>query len=325
MEAIYVKNNLNQFSKPQKKLSKTLLSVGSTAALSVFGISLLIFKKAFGRGEPTKEQFPKDPRIHRSRLWLKHTRHEHVYTTSTDGLKLHGVIYNPYHRSDPPTNPVIMLCIHGYHSDGAGDFAPIVPFYYAQNRIVCLPDQRAHGQSEGKYIGFGYHDHFDCIRWCEEMVCRFGPDCKIYLHGVSMGSATVLSCCDDPKLPCQVKGIIADCGYSDGWEQLSHVLKKEFHLPAFPLLYTYNIVCKLMGKFDIKKTSPIKNVAKSKVPILFIHGDQDDFVPTKMVYKLYKACTAPKKLVIVHKAGHAQSYIKNSCLYEKAIMNFFRE
>lgn len=105
MEAIYVKNNLNQFSKPQKKLSKTLLSVGSTAALSVFGISLLIFKKAFGRGEPTKEQFPKDPRIHRSRLWLKHTRHEHVYTTSTDGLKLHGVIYNPYHRSDPPTNP----------------------------------------------------------------------------------------------------------------------------------------------------------------------------------------------------------------------------
>ena len=114
-----------------------------------------------------------------------------------------------------------------------------------------------------------------------------------------MGAATVLSCCNAKQLPSQVKGIISDCAFSSGWEQVAHVMKSRLHLPAFPLLSVYNKVCQAMGGYNLKDISPVDCVKDSKVPILFIHGDEDHFVPTSMVYRLYHACKGHKQLLIV--------------------------
>ena len=109
------------------------------------------------------------------------------------------------------------------------------------------------------------------------------------------GSATVRSCCDDTQLPLQVKGIIADCGYSSGWEQIGHVLGSSCHMPSFPMLYMYNSVCRIVGGYNLKDIRPIDSVTRSRVPVLFIHGDADNYVPTTMVYKLYNAAAKAKK------------------------------
>ena len=248
--------------------------------------------------------------------------YEKIFLTSYDGLKLFGRLFVPEAAKKNPDAPTIILCIHGYHSDGLGDFAPFIPFYTDHGNILCLVDDRAHGQSSGHFIGFGYHDRFDCLTWVNYLVRRFGGNCRIFLHGISMGGATVLSCCDARRLPPQVKGIISDCAYSSGWEQIAHVLQARIHLPAFLLLPVFNKICQAVGGYDLKRISPIRHVRHSRVPILFIHGDSDHFVPTTMVYKLYHACHCKKQLLIVQGAGHALSYQKEPKTYEKAVLAF---
>ena len=294
------------------------------------------------------------PAIKARKAWLLKQPCEDIYIKSYDGLRLYGRLLPPEGESpsaaesrpvtespaaaesqpagESPSEgeirptaskaPTIILGIHGYRSDGIGDFAVLAPFYHNQGDYLCLPDDRAHGKSDGSYIGFGYHDHFDCIAWCKYLVKRFGENCNIYLHGLSMGSATVLSCCDDPQLPPQVRGIIADCGYSSGWEQIGHVLSTTCHMPSFPMLYMYNAICRIVGGFNLKDIRPIDCVAHSRVPVLFIHGDADNYVPTTMVYKLYNACKAKKELLVVHGAGHAMSYMTDSKAYEKSVTGF---
>lgn len=288
-----------------------------------------IFIKAFGRKKEAAARKNRrlknksddcDQRMDKFKKLLQKKCCEEVHLKSYDGLDLCGRLYMP--DNSVSENIHIFLCIHGYHSDGIGDFAPFTPYLEKHGYIYCLVDDRAHGKSEGKYIGFGYHDLFDCMVWIKYLSQRFGPDCSIYLHGISMGASTVLSCCDSKKLPSQVRGIISDCAYSSGWEQLAHILQSRLHIPAFPVLQIYNKICKALGGYNLKDISPLRHVARSKVPILFIHGDSDHFVPTSMVYKLYHACKGPKRLLVIHNAAHAQSYLTDPASYEKALDDF---
>lgn len=338
-----------------KKIFKRLFMAVSSITALMGAASTYIFFKAFGREKPgaqekkNQKKIPDEikkyqPAINARKAWFNKQPYEELYIKSYDGLKLYGRLLAPaaaaasdtsvngagVHPERPATSadgasPTIILGIHGYRSDGVGDFAVLAPFYHAQGYYLCLPDDRAHGKSDGNYIGFGYHDHFDCMAWCRYLVERFGDDCRIYLHGISMGSATVMSCCDDHALPTAVRGVIADCGYSSGWEQIAHVLNTSFHMPSFPMLYMYNTVCRIVGGYNLKDIRPIDCVASSRVPILFIHGDADNFVPTTMVYKLYHACHEKKRLLVVRGAGHAMSYMTDSSAYEKAVTDFIEK
>ncbi len=324
--------------------SKKFFAAGLTVTAIMNAACTYIFMKAFGRKKEElsstapckkntkasgkksktaqKDQEKYAAFINKKKEWLSQRSCEEIHLKSYDGLCLYGRLYVPGQAALIAPSPTVILCIHGYHSDGPGDFAAFAPFYTEQGYIFCLVDDRAHGKSEGKYIGFGYHDRFDCLAWTNYLSKRFGPDCQIYLHGISMGAATVLSCCDSKHLPHQVRGIISDCAYSSGWDQVAHVMQFKMHLPAFPMLPIYNKVCKALGGYSLKDISPISHVRQSKVPILFIHGDADHFVPTTMVYKLYHASKCQKRLLTVHGAAHALSYLVDPKSYERAFKDF---
>lgn len=258
---------------------------------------------------------PHFPRFQEGQKWYQKQNKEKIKILSQDGLALQGMLL-------PCTNSKkIILAVHGFHSNGSNDYAIFAPFYQAMGYQMLLVDARAHGESEGNYIGFGVHEKYDCICWIQYLVERFGEDCQIVLHGISMGGATVLMTGGE-KLPSQVKGIISDCSYSSAKEEFKYLMKNHYHLPVFPILHMTTFMAKLKAGFSIKECSVLEQTRKIEVPVLFIHGEADDFVPTWMVYRLYNACNARKHLALIHDASHAISYYVDPEKYEYVVGRF---
>ena len=186
---------------------------------------------------------------------------------------------------------------------------------------VLLVDQRSHGQSEGKYIGFGCKDRYDAYRWIEWVIGQEGENVQILLHGNSMGGATVLMA-SGLDLPQQVKGIIADCPFTSPKAVFTHVLHSMYHLPAFPIIQIADAVNKRQAGYGLDECNSAREVRKAKVPVLLIHGDADTFVPCSMSEEIYKNCKSPKQKLIIHGAGHCESYYKDRDAYEGAMDSF---
>lgn len=248
--------------------------------------------------------------------WVEEQDYETWEIRSHDGLKL-VAYYIPAARSTTRT----AIIAHGYTSRGKamGRFAR---FYREELGFnVLLPDARGHGESEGDYIGFGWHDRLDYLRWIEEVLARVGEDAEIVLHGLSMGAATVLMVSGE-RLPEQVKAIIEDCGYTSVYEQLGYQFRRMFRLPVFPLLDTTSLVTKLKAGYSFREASALKQVQKCRVPVLFIHGSEDAFVPVEMARRLYAACASPKELFIVEGAAHGTAYQWAGEAYQEKVERF---
>lgn len=247
--------------------------------------------------------------------WFKNQPYEEVSIISEDGLKLAGY----YLAASTPTNKTAILA-HGYSSKGMwmGSYAKI---YYDLGYNVLLPDDRGHGNSEGNYIGFGWADRYDYLRWIDFIIDKIGDNSQIVLHGVSMGGATVLMTSGE-MLPEAVKAIIADCSYTSVWAELEYQLKRMYKLPAFPILNSTSFLTKLRAGYSFKEASALEQTRKSKTPTLFIHGDSDTFVPTSMVYELFEASNSEKDLFIVKGAGHGNSLDTNVTGYKNKIREF---
>ena len=188
---------------------------------------------------------------------------------------------------------------------------------------MLLPDDRAHGLSEGNYITMGVKDRRDCICWARYLADRFGADTRILLHGVSMGGATVLSASGEKDLPSQVFGVVSDCGFTSAGESFECQIQSMYHIPPkFPVR-----VCQWYAKhkagFDFTEARPIDQVRNAKVPILFVQGADDVMVPAFMAQKLYDACSSEKKLLLVEHANHAESIALNPDAYHGAIHQLF--
>lgn len=255
------------------------------------------------------------PEIQASKERLMEQAHEDVTIQARDGIHLHGV-YFPCEGSNR-----VALCFHGYTSEGFSDYACVAEYYRKQGFSLMCVDERSHGKSEGAYIGFGCLDRHDALKWIEYLIERIGDDCQIMLHGVSMGGATVLMT-SGLDLPKQVKGIVSDCAFTSAWDVFSSVLKTMYHLPAFPLMHLADKMAKKEAGYGLKECNAVDEVAKSHVPTTFIHGDKDTFVPYQMVYALHDACAAPKQLVIVEGASHAEAFYKDSKKYLEAIQTW---
>ena len=214
-----------------------------------------------------------------------------------------------------------LLAIHGYRSGPMREYYYMLPFYHSLGYHVLMPDDRAHGKSEGSYIGFGWLDRLDCIAWVHYIVDTYGQDCEIVMQGISMGAATVMNASGE-ALPPQVKGIIEDCGFSTAKDVFAHEAKLRYKLPAWPLIPAASMVCGLIAGYRFAQDEPVRQIQKAKVPFLFIHGSRDDFVPTPMVHEVYDACPTHKTKLLVEGAAHAMAYLEDREGYEKAVRAF---
>ena len=235
---------------------------------------------------------------------------------SNDGLKLKA----KYKIQKKQTNKWVVL-IHGYKSNN-DNMMSYAEKYYKEGYNVLLPNNRAHGNSEGEYIGMGWLDKEDISCWIDWIV-KNDPKSKIILHGVSMGGATTMMTSGD-NLD-NVVGYIEDCGYTSVWDIFESELDKRFSLPAVPILNISSTVANLKAGYDFTEASSLEQVKKCKKPMLFIHGGKDDFVPTDMVYEVYNVANCKKDLYIVEQAGHAEAKDYDPDAYWDKVFNFINE
>ena len=240
---------------------------------------------------------------------------EEVSITSFDGLILTGKYYE-YAPGAP-----IELMFHGYRGSAERDLSGGVQRCFKLGRSVLMADQRCSGGSQGHTITFGIHEHRDCLAWVDFLIQHFGGDVKIILTGISMGASTVLMAAGR-ELPDNVIGVLADCGYSSAKDIIKKVIR-QMGLPA-PIAYPFvKLGAKLYGHFDLESYSPIQAVKNANVPVIFFHGEDDDFVPCDMSRAMYDACRSEKKLVTVPGAGHGLCYPIAPEVYLDALRQFF--
>ena len=267
---------------------------------------------------PTPEGKVYEPFRERMVNWMRETRklpHEDFYIESFDGLKLHGRYYE-YAPGAP-----IELMFHGYRGNADRDMCGGVQRCFALKRSALVVDQRASNYSEGHVITFGIKEHKDCHKWVDFMVEHFGPEVKIILTGISMGASTVLMAAGSP-LPPQVKGVLADCGFTSAKEIIYKVIR-QLKLPP-KLLYPFvRLAAKIFGGFDLESFSALEAVQQATLPIIFFHGEDDDFVPCSMSEKNFEACASRKQLVLIPGAGHGLSYPVDKPGYLAALAEFF--
>lgn len=242
-----------------------------------------------------------------------------VWKTSFDSLKLHATYFPVLAQGREKKK--IVICFHGYTSQGMSDYIGLSDYYQKRGFAMLLPDARAHGKSEGEYIGFGCLDRQDALGWISWAISELGEEVEILLHGTSMGAATLLML-SGLSLPAQVKGIVADCGFTSPKEVFTHVLHSMYHLPAFPLIPGADLVNRRLAGYGMDECNAKREVEKATVPILFIHGDADTFVPCSMCEEIYEHCASPKSKLIVAGATHAESYYKDMENYEKKLTEF---
>lgn len=243
--------------------------------------------------------------------WLCDNGARDVYIRSLDGLKLRA-------RWVPAENPVgTVLFAHGYHSTPILDFGVAFPLYNEMGFNILVPDQRSHGKSQGQFITFGVKECSDMQLWIAYHNSNFGKF-PILLSGMSMGASTVMYMADEP-LPDNVKGIIADCGFTSPKNIIASVFRKVTHLPAGPSLFVTDLCARLFAGFSLSEKDTRKTLSKNQLPILIVHGQKDGFVPCYMSEEAYAACTGPKNLLLVKDADHGVSFLVEPDKYSKAI------
>lgn len=309
---------------------KIPLIVVSVALLITVATSLVCFFMTFyssKRKQKKKTQSPApggkvyDPYRTQILDWIREVRelpYKDLTITSFDGLTLKGAYYEFY--KDAPTE----ILFHGYKGNSIRDLSGGVIRCRTLGHNALLVDHRACGRSEGRIITFGAKESRDCVAWAHYFAKEVNPDSKIILTGISMGAATVLTAAS-MDLPEQVVGILADCGYTSTKEIVQKVMKEDMGLPP-KLLYPFaKLSALVIGRFNPDQTSPEQSMTKCRLPVLFFHGDADDFVPCYMSERNYEACTSEhKRLVITPSAGHGLCFPVDQETYLREMREFFR-
>lgn len=259
-----------------------------------------------------------EPYWEKMEYWIKEARklpQESVEITSFDGLKLQGKFYEY-----APGAPVEIM-FHGYRGSAERDMSGGVHRCFKVGRSALVVEQRCSHGSEGNTITFGINEHRDCLKWVDFAIEHLGKDIKIILTGISMGAATVMMAAGE-KLPPNVVGILADCGYTSAKEIMFHVMRG-MKLPP-KLCYPFvKLGAKIFGHFELDENSPIEAMKRCTLPVIFFHGEADDFVPCSMSREIFEICTSRKRLVTIPGAGHGVSYAKDPQRYLQELRDFF--
>lgn len=256
-------------------------------------------------------------RINESAHALLEKNIEEVEIKSRDGFRLVGHFY-------PCENAKrVIVAMHGWRSAWFKDFGMIADFWHNEGCSILFAEQRGQNNSGGEYITFGLMEQYDCLDWINWVNKRTNDHHPIYLAGVSMGASTVLMA-SGLELPVNVKGVIADCGFTSAYDEWRHVVKVNMRLPYGIRGKVIDLYCKKHIGATSKEISTVESMRKTRVPILFIHGSDDKFVPIEMTYENYKACRSYKTLLVVPGAIHGQSYFVEQEKYESAVRELWK-
>lgn len=317
-----------------KKRTKRILgaAVGTTAAAGVLylGFGNLLYNKLLTREAVTKDDRPKrvlepatraayekDPStISDCEDWYAFIEPEEYTLVASTGETVHADVIKKEgsHRW--------AVVIHGWTNRPQG-MANFAKWFHELGFNILLPHMRGHEKSENDNVSMGWYDRLEIIDWIKYLV-MLDPDAEIILHGVSMGGATVMMITGE-ELPCNVKCAIEDCGYTSVYDMNVYLMGHMLHLPAFPFVSSANTVAKLRGKLDLKKASALDQVRKSKTPTLFIHGEEDDFVPYWMLDIVYDNASCEKERLSIPEAQHANAYDTAPELYRATVEKFIKK
>ncbi len=228
---------------------------------------------------------------------------------SFDNLRLYGYLI----RGNPQE---VVICVHGYKSDMKFDYCDKIKIYLDRGSTILLLNDRAHGKSEGSYLGFSEHDRRDVARWAD-LINNMYDDPRIYLHGVSMGGATVIHCANMGLK--NVVGIVDDCGFDSIVNISKYLMKDIYHLPYFPfgdLAWFWSVI---ITGISFNTSMGEECVKQTDIPIVFIHGKEDHYVPCRMSEMMYEACASPKELHLIEGCGHAAAYMMATEEYTAAV------
>ncbi len=239
-----------------------------------------------------------------------------TFIVNPEGVKLHAI----YITASQSTQKTAVI-VHGYTDDCVRML--MIGYLYSKNLNynILLPDLQNHGLSEGKAIQMGWKDRLDVMNWMDVANTIFGGKTKMVVHGISMGAATTMMISGEKATP-YLKCFVEDCGYTSVWDEFKQELKSRFNLPTFPLMHITSMLCQLKYGWNFKEASSLEQVKKCQLPMLFIHGDADTYVPTWMVYPLYFAKPEPKEIWITHGVEHALSYKTYPKEYTKKVSSF---
>ena len=305
------------------------LGVAAFLAVAVLVISYICFRMAFYVKESDKkpkEEYPipegKIYEPYREQMvgWMKEVRAmpcQEFHIRSFDGLRLRGKYY------EYAPGAIIEIMFHGYRGSAERDLCGGVQRCFKLGHSCLIVDQRCAGKSGGNVITFGINESRDCLDWMRFAIDHFGPDCRLMLTGISMGASTVMIAAGE-ELPKNVIGVLADCGFTSAKAIIKKVIR-QLKLPpelAYPFV---KLGAKLYGHFDLEQTSSLEAMKKCKVPVIFFHGETDDFVPCDMSRENFEACTGKKMLVTVPNAGHGLSILLDPEGYRTAMKLFFGE
>lgn len=323
---------MNQNEKPSFVSRATLGALGTigAAGLTTGIAATMLFKRTLPRPKGTRKDII-DEFADRAKMeeymvkmasageWMEKQTIEDMFIRARDGIRLHAF----YLAAAEPSKKLVILH-HGFTSHAA-DNATHAKFFHEQGYEVLLLDLRAHGESEGDYVGFGILDRFDTLEWVRCGRKRFGADVKVVLHGTSMGGATALMALGLPEIQETVSAVIADCAYTSPADIFSHVIQKDYHLPPAPIIALTSAYSQSAAGYRFDTCSTLDALKDNRVPVLFIHGKEDKFVPTWMSEKNFNACSCKKRLLLVDKAGHGFSALENPSLYEQAEKEFLAD
>jgi pimeloyl-ACP methyl ester carboxylesterase len=310
---------------------KALIYIGAILLfliIIVFIISFFFFKyaakgrrlnreKALNKAKRSRIYSPYCDKIAEGMDWILANTSECVSTASYDKLKL-----TARRIKAKENNENVIIMFHGWTSISFFDFSCIVKVYHEMGYDVLLVDQRAHGDSEGKYTTFGVKERYDVLSWINYAIDLYGENVKIVIEGISMGASTVLMA-SGLSLPANVVGVIADCGFTSAADEFTHVLKRDYKMKPFPFLYTANIVSRMVAGFGFWDINAEDEVKKSELPLLLLHGKDDDFVPVEFSRRIYSASNSKnKKLIEVENARHGLSYFNDEEGCKTALSEF---
>ena len=253
-----------------------------------------------------KMLLPYQEMINKSRDWYDKIPKKDLWIKSDDNLKLHAILI------ENPKEKGTIILVHGYRSTKERDLISSIPNYYQMGYSLVLIDQRGSGLSEGKYITFGYYESRDVNNWVNYLYKNKKKN--IILAGISLGATSVLLVNNK-----HVKAILTDSGFVNAYDEISYVIKHYFHLPSFLFIHMINFYNKLILKFDFKKVNTVDNLKNLDVPILFVHGLSDDFVPPINSEINYNSYHGIKDLYLVKDANHGMGYLLDKKNYLKKI------